>query len=116
MGVYISILYKLKHLLFKSLTGALIVCGNAADCTNYAGGDKGEAGGGSERWRSLLLASRSLTRLVVTEVICASASMVARVEPFTVDGVLQVVHQLDFRVVILAGLLQLCVSGIHLQQ
>lgn len=116
MGVYISILDKLKHLLLKSLTGALIVCGNAADCTNYAGGDKGEAAGGSERWRSLLLASRSLTRWAATEVICASASMVARVEPFTVDGVLQVVHQLEFRVVILAGLLQLCASGIHLQQ
>lgn len=43
-------------------------------------------------------------------------SVVARVEPFTVDGVLQVVHQLEFRVVILAGLLQLCASGIHLQQ
>ena len=42
MGVYISILDKLKHLLFKSLTGALIVCGNAADSTNYAGGDNGE--------------------------------------------------------------------------
>lgn len=43
MGVCISILNKLKHLLLKSLTGALIVCGNAADSTNYAGGDKGEA-------------------------------------------------------------------------
>lgn len=116
MGVYISILDKLKRLLLKSLTGALIVCGNAADCTNYAGGDKGEAGGGSEWWCGLLLASLSLTRLAVIEVICASASMVARVEPFAVDGVLQVVHQLEFRVVILAGLLQLCVSGIHLQQ
>lgn len=62
MGVYISILDKLKHLLLKSLTGALIVCGNAADSTNYAGGDKGEAAGGSERWRSLRLASRSLTK------------------------------------------------------
>lgn len=49
MGVYISILDKLKRLLLKSLTGALIVCGNAADCTNYTGGDQGEAGGGSER-------------------------------------------------------------------
>ncbi len=116
MGVYISILDKLKHLLLKSLTGALIVCGNAADCTNYAGGDNGEAAGGNERWRSLRLASLSLARLAVTEVICASASMVARVEPFTVDGVLQVMHQLEFRVVILAGLLQLCVSGIYLQQ
>lgn len=116
MGVYISILDKLKRLLLKSLTGALIVCGNAADCTNYVGGDNGEAARGSERWCGLLFASRSLTRLAVIEVICASASMVARVEPFTVDGVLQVVHQLEFRVVILAGLLQLCVSGIHLQQ
>lgn len=116
MGVCISILNKLKHLLLKSLTGALIVCGNAADCTNYAGGDKGEAARGSERWRSLRLASRSLTRWAATEVICASASMVARVEPFTVDGVLQVVHQLEFGVVVLASLLQLCVSGIHLQQ
>lgn len=116
MGVCISILDKLKHLLLKSLTGALIVCGNAADCTNYAGGDNDEAAVGSERWRSLRLASLSLTRLAVIEVICASASMVARVEPFTVDGVLQVVHQLEFRVVLLAGLLQLCVSGIHLQQ
>lgn len=42
--------------------------------------------------------------------------MVARVEPFTVDGVLQVVHQLEFRVVLLVGLLQLGASGIHLQQ
>lgn len=116
MGVCISILDKLKHLLFKSLTEALIVCANAADCTNYTGGDKGEAGGGSERWRGLLLASRSLTRWAATEAICASASMVARVEPFTVDGVLQVVHQLEFGVVVLAGLLQECVSGIHLQQ
>lgn len=116
MGVYISILDKLKRLLLKSLTGALIVCGNAADCKNYAGGDNGEAGGGSERWCGLLLVSLSLTRLAVIEVICASASIVARVEPFTVDGVLQVVHQLEFRVVLLAGLLQLCVSGIHLQQ
>lgn len=116
MGVCISILEKLKHLLLKSLTGALIVCGNAADCTNYASGDNGEAGGGSERWRCLLLASRSLTRWAATEAICASASMVARVEPFTVDGVLQVVHQLEFGVVVLAGLLQECVSGIHLQQ
>ena len=56
MGVYISILDKLKHLLLKSLTGALIVCGNAADSTNYAGG-------GSERWCSLRLASRSLTKM-----------------------------------------------------
>lgn len=48
MGVFISILDKLKHLLLKSLTGALIVCGNAADSTNYAGGDNGEAAGGSE--------------------------------------------------------------------
>lgn len=63
MGVCISILDKLKHLLLKSLTWALIVCGNAADCTNYAGGDQGEAAGGSERWRSLLLASRSLTKM-----------------------------------------------------
>lgn len=63
MGVYISILDKLKHLLLKSLTGALIVCGNVADNTNYAGGDNGEAGGGSERWRSLRLASRSLTKM-----------------------------------------------------
>lgn len=63
MGVCISILDKLKHLLLKSLTWALIVCGNAADCTNYAGGDQGEAGGGSERWRSLRLASRSLTKM-----------------------------------------------------
>ncbi len=47
MGVCISILDKLKHLLLKSLTWALIVCGNAADCTNYAGGDQGEAAGGS---------------------------------------------------------------------
>ncbi len=47
MGVYISILDKLKHLLLKSLTGALIMCGNAADSTNYAGGDNGGAGGGS---------------------------------------------------------------------
>lgn len=115
MGGCISILDKLKHLLLKSLTGALIVCGNAADSTNHAGGDNGEAGGG-ERWCSLLLASLSLTRLAVIKVICASAAMVARVEPFMVDGVLQVVHQLEFRVVILAGLLQLCVSGIHLQQ
>lgn len=106
MGVCISILDKLKHLLLKSLMGALIVCGNAADCTNYAGGDKGEAARGSERCRSLLLASLSLTRWAATEVICASASMVARVEPFTVDGVLQVVHQLEFRVVVLASLFQ----------
>ena len=63
MGVCISILDKLKHLLLKSLTGALIVCGNAADCTNYIGGDNGEAVGGSERWCSLLLASRSLTKM-----------------------------------------------------
>lgn len=63
MGVCISILDKLKHLLFKSLTEALIVCANAADCTNYTGGDKGEAGGGSERWRGLLLASLSLTKM-----------------------------------------------------
>lgn len=63
MGVFISILDKLKHLLLKSLTGALIVCGNAADSTNYAGGDNGEAGGGSERWCSLRLASRSLTKM-----------------------------------------------------
>lgn len=63
MGVCISILDKLKHLLLKSLTGALIVCGNAADCTNYAGGDKGEAAGGSERWCGLLFASRSLTKM-----------------------------------------------------
>lgn len=42
MGGCISILDKLKHLLLKSLTGALIVCGNAADSTNYAGGDKEE--------------------------------------------------------------------------
>lgn len=63
VGVYISILYKLKHLLLKSLTGALIVCGNAADCTNYAGGDNGEAACGSERWCGLLLASRSLTKM-----------------------------------------------------
>lgn len=63
MGVCISILDKLKHLLLKSLTGALIVCGNAADCTNYASGDKGEAGGGSERWCGLLLASLSLTKM-----------------------------------------------------
>lgn len=42
MGVYISILDKLKRLLLKSLTGALIVCANAADCTNYAGGDNSE--------------------------------------------------------------------------
>lgn len=42
MGVCISILDKLKHLLLKSLTGALIVCGKAADSTNYAGGDNGE--------------------------------------------------------------------------
>lgn len=63
MGVYISILDKLKRLLLKSLMGALIVCGNAADCTNYAGGDKGEAARGSERWRSLRLASRSLTKM-----------------------------------------------------
>lgn len=116
MGVCISILNKLKHLLLKSLTGDLIVCGNAADCTNYAGGDQGEAVGGSERWCGLLLASLSLTRLAVIEVICASAPVVARVEPFAVDGVLQVVHQLEFRVVILASLLQLGVSGIHLQQ
>lgn len=116
MGVCISILDKLKHLLLKSLTGALIVCGNAADCTNYAGGDNGEAAGGSERWCGLLFASRSLTRWAATEAICASASMVARVEPFMVGGVLQVVHQLEFGVVILAGLLQECVSGIHLQQ
>ena len=116
MGVCISILDKLKHLLLKSLTGALIVCGNAADCTNYTGGDNGEAGGGSERWCGLRLVSLSLTRWAATEVICASASMVARVEPFTVDGVLQVVHQLEFRVIILAGLLQLGASDIHLQQ
>lgn len=63
MGVCISILDKLKHLLLKSLTGALIVCGNAADCTNYAGGDNGEAARGSERWCGLLLASRSLTNM-----------------------------------------------------
>lgn len=63
VGVYISILDKLKRLLLKSLTGALIVCGNAADCTNYAGGDKGEAAVGSERWRGLLLASLSLTKM-----------------------------------------------------
>lgn len=63
MGVYISILDKLKRLLLKSLMGALIVCGNAADCTNYTGGDKGEAAGDSERWRGLLLASRSLTKM-----------------------------------------------------
>lgn len=63
MGVYISILYKLKRLLLKSLTGALIVCANAVDCTNYAGGDNGEAARGSERWRSLRLASRSLTKM-----------------------------------------------------
>lgn len=63
MGVCISILDKLKRLLLKSLTWALIVCGNAADCTNYAGGDNGEAGGGSERWCSLRLASRSLTKM-----------------------------------------------------
>lgn len=43
-------------------------------------------------------------------------SVVARVEPFAVDGVLQVVHQLEFGVVVLASLLQLCASGIHLQQ
>lgn len=116
MGVYISILDKLKRLLLKSLTGALIVCGNAADCTNYAGGDNGEAARGSERWCGLRLASLSLTRLAVIEVICASASIVVRVEPFTVDGVLQVVHQLEFRVVLLVGLLQLGASGIHLQQ
>lgn len=30
---------------------------------DYAGGDNGEAGGGSEWWRSLLLASRSLTKM-----------------------------------------------------
>lgn len=42
MGGCISILDKLKHLLLKSLTGALIVCGNVADSTNYAGGDNGE--------------------------------------------------------------------------
>lgn len=42
MGGCISILDKLKHLLLKSLTGALIVCGNAADSTNHAGGDNGE--------------------------------------------------------------------------
>lgn len=46
MGVYISILDKLKYLLLKSFTGALIVCGNAADSTNYAGGDNSEAAGG----------------------------------------------------------------------
>ncbi len=46
MGVYISILDKLKYLLLKSFTGALIVCSNAADSTNYVGGDNGEAGGG----------------------------------------------------------------------
>ena len=68
MGVFISILDKLKHLLLKSLTGALIVCGNVADSTNYAdkdyvGGDNGEAGGGSEWWCSLRLASRSLTKM-----------------------------------------------------
>lgn len=63
MGVCISILDKLKHLLLKSLTGALIVCGNAADSTNYAGGDNSEAVCGSERWRSLRLASRSLTKM-----------------------------------------------------
>ena len=63
MGGCISILDKLKHLLLKSLTGALIVCGNAADSTNYAGGDNSEAVCGSERWRSLLLASRSLTNM-----------------------------------------------------
>lgn len=63
MGVYISILDKLKHLLLKSLTGALIVCGNAADSTNYADGDNGEAACSSERWRSLRLASRSLTKM-----------------------------------------------------
>lgn len=63
MGVYISILDKLKRLLLKFLTRALIVCGNAADCTNYAGGDNGEAGGGSERWCGLLLASLSLTKM-----------------------------------------------------
>lgn len=63
MGVYISILDKLKRLLFKSLTEALIVCGNAAYSTNYAGGDNGEAAGGSERWRSLRLASRSLANM-----------------------------------------------------
>lgn len=63
MGVFISILDKLKHLLLKSLTGALIVCGNVADSTNYAGGDNSEAAGGSEWWRSLRLASRSLTKM-----------------------------------------------------
>lgn len=63
MGVYISILDKLKYLLLKSFTGALIMCGNAADSTNYAGGDNGEAVCGSERWRSLRLASRSLTNM-----------------------------------------------------
>ena len=42
MGGCISILDKLKHLLLKSLTGALFVCGNVADSTNYAGGDNGE--------------------------------------------------------------------------
>lgn len=63
MGVYISILDKLKYLLLKFLTGGLIVCGNAADSTNHAGGDNGEAAGGSERWRSLRLASRSLTKM-----------------------------------------------------
>lgn len=47
MGVYISILDKLKYLLLKSFTGALIMCGNAADSTNHAGGDNGEAAGGS---------------------------------------------------------------------
>lgn len=63
MGGCISILDKLKYLLLKFLTGGLIVCGNAADSTNYAGGDKGEAAGGSEWWRSLRLASRSLTKM-----------------------------------------------------
>lgn len=63
MGVYISILDKLKHLLLKSFTGALIVCGNAADSTNYDGGDNGEAACSSERWRSLLLACRSFTKM-----------------------------------------------------
>lgn len=63
MGVFISILDKLKYLLLKSFTGALIVCSNAADSTNYAGGDNSEAAGGSEWWRSLRLASRSLTKM-----------------------------------------------------
>lgn len=39
----------------------------------------------------------------------------ACVEPFAVGGILQVVHQLEFGVVVLASLLQQSVGGIYLQ-